>query len=257
MLYYLFAWSIQFLSIALILMIGAAPALVGVLMLARNQRNNIIHATYRQSLAATASIVVALAAFTLAFVETKVFSSQSFGNVMYLFAVQVAFVAWVVGYLFGLVIDKSVTKSKPVASWVKHSLKALILVFAFGVVRHVTPSVDIELVRHSQNNGALNHLAQREGANRDGNDEIAGRISLSRKAPESALEYLSKHRSNAIRLFVAGNPNTSTATLLKLSSDCNERVRLEAFKRILSTSASQHPTNCPDDHPPRMDTPFR
>lgn len=256
MLNYFFAWSVQFLGVALILMIGAVPAALSVFLIARNQRNNKTDATYRQLMAATASIIVALAGFGLAFYETKSFSSQSLGNIMYFFAVQVTLVAWVVGYLLGLIIDKSIGKTKPVAKWVQYSLRALIVVFAFEVVRHVAPSVDVELVRSSENTTTLTYLALRASSDETRNGEITWRIASHQLATSSALSYLSKHHNNSIRLQVAKNQNTSVETLLALSADCNEAVRLEVVKRIPSATVTTPAINCPDDRPTFTYTPY-
>jgi hypothetical protein len=257
MFHYLFAWSVQFLSVTLILMIGAVPTSASVFMLVRNQRNNITASTYRQLLAATASIIVALAAFSLAFFETKVFSSQSLGNVMYLFAMQVVVLAWVAGYLLGLVIDKTISKPKQVANWVKYVLKALIFIFTIGVARHVAPSVDVELARNSESKGALTYLAWRESSSARGDDGIAARLAFYWRTPSSALAHLSKHPNNSIRLSVARNENTSMETLVVLSADCNERVRLQVLKRRLEKTVSTPSKNCLDDNEPITDTPYR
>ena len=254
---YFLAWSVQFLSIALGLMIGAAPAIASVFMLTRSQLKKIAGTTYRQLLAALASITVALAIFAISFFETKIYSSQSLANVMYLFAIAAAFLAWIAGYFLGFIVDKRFSKLKQVASWMKYVPVSLIVIFACGVIKHVAPSVDVELVRNSESNSALTYLALRESTDGGKNDGIAARIAYSGNTPSSALAHLSRHHNNTIRLWVASNKNTSIGTLIALKGDCNERVRFQVFKRLSTTSTTTPSANCSDDNAPVTDTPYR
>jgi hypothetical protein len=209
------------------------------------------------------SAAIAAGVVTLGLLWTSLFgddlSRSSNAGLIFLFTPIYSAVALLVGYLFGVVINRASSRTDehgeanpPIPSPERKLVWAPVLllgIVVFGVIRYSVLNNDLSVAERASRPETLRYVFEKALA---GNADAFGVplfLAQNPKAPADLLEKLSKSSEPQVRGFVATNPNTPVSVVAGLRDDCAEHVRKAARERlkdtsVLDTSPSQAPPQC-------------